>query len=472
MVAWHRWQVLRIHPMTDVVTEEKPSAQQGAGAAVPESGSSRTIPLSACFGWGSGAVGMSTLLSSVNALILKFMVDTLGMTAAIAGSIVAATRLFDAGLDPFMGSVSDRTASRWGRRRPYLLVGSILCASSSLAIFAVPFWLPNVSSEAYITFALIFFAVAYTVFAVPHLTMAVEMTDLPRERTFLISFRIYGNAIGTIFGASLGPWIVARHGGGEAGYIAMAWALAGIILATCLGSFWLTRSARTTPRSQASHAPRLRQLRLALDNRPFMTLMMAKATYVIGTGVHAAAMAFFITTVLQQSLALLGIISVLTMISVIMSQPVWVVLAKRWGKRRCFLAAAPGHMMVSLSWLFASASDPTWAVLARAPLMGFVGGGMLLATQAMLPDTLQYEFERTGVRQEGTLAGVFTAVERGVTALGVALAGLILSAGGYVGGEATQTSSALAAIYICVAAMPAIGVAISIAFIARYELDH
>lgn len=109
----------------------------------------------------------------------------------MVGVIIAATRIFHAIIDPVMGTISDRTHSRWGRRRRYLLLGALLCAFVPLMMFVVPQWVPSPFLLAYIAVSLFFYAITFTVFNVPHLAMPVEMTQSPSERTDLFTFRMY-----------------------------------------------------------------------------------------------------------------------------------------------------------------------------------------------------------------------------------------------------------------------------------------
>lgn len=429
-------------------------------------------PLAVGLGWASGTIGVIIVSSVINALILKFGVDNLGLSAAVAGVIITVTRLFDAALDPFMGSISDRTRSRWGRRRPYLLIGGILCAITPILVFSDPFSFALDYTVVYFTLGLMFFSVAYTVFNVPHLTMSYELTETPRQRTMLMSFRVYALGIGAVVGTMLGPWILTHYGGGLRGYAAMGWGLSVIILFTCLISFFATKNARVITVPAAADKPNIWQAFNAIHNRPFVSLITAKAFYLFGTGVASACYAFMITSVVQRDLTVLGLMLSAMMATLILAQPFWVWFSNRWGKRACFITAAPFNAAASFSWFFVAPGEPTWSLVLRAILIGFFGGGMALSINAMLPDTLQHEYERTGVAQEGVLAGIFTFVERTISALGVAATGAILAFGGYVSSSQVevQATSALTAIAIATGIVPAVCIILSIALMWRYNL--
>ncbi|QLC26393.1 MFS transporter [Parasphingopyxis algicola] len=423
-------------------------------------------------GWAFGSTGTAVLLGSVNTLLLIYIVDHLLLSATLAGTIISATRLFDAVIDPLMGSISDQTRSRWGRRRPYLLIGGILCALSVLLLFSNPLGVAAQYPAIFVTVALCFYAIAYTVYAVPYITMSYELTGNPKERTLLMSYRVYASSAGLMFAQALAPWIVARGGGGMAGFAMMGYVMAAIILIACLTSFVMTAHARVIQVDNVTQRPRLRDMGKALGNKPFVRLVGAKSCYLLGTGIQAAALAFFLTVALEKSLAILGLLSAALLASVVLSQPFWVWVCNRIGKRNTFYLAVPLNAGANLSWLLAQPGESAAGFVIRGILIGLAGGGMLLVIQAMLPDTLQYESERGGVSQEGVLSGVFTTIERGVSAISVAIAGLIMGVGGYVAGQADQSDSAIQALYFCVAISPAIGMIMAVLVLRGYSLKH
>ena len=103
---------------------------------------SARLPLSLCLGWASGTLGVAVMFNAVNILLLRYLTDYLGIAAAAASALIASSKLYDAVLNPVMGVVSDRTHTRWGRRRPWLLAGSLLAALALPALFVLPAWVP------------------------------------------------------------------------------------------------------------------------------------------------------------------------------------------------------------------------------------------------------------------------------------------------------------------------------------------
>ena len=174
------------------------------------------LPLIICIGWGMGTFGISSMFNSVNLLLQRFATDFLGIAAAAYGLIYLVSKIYDAATDPVMGALSDRTRSRFGRRRPYLLLGGALCAAAFIALFNAPSVVDSPHALLLLALLLIFYSTGYTVFNVPYLAMPAEMTRDYMERARLISFRVY--AIGfdkkgaAPFFAHLARLLRTRHG--------------------------------------------------------------------------------------------------------------------------------------------------------------------------------------------------------------------------------------------------------------------
>ena len=107
-----------------------------AGAAVAVGG--QKLPIRIVFGWGLGTLGVAVLFNATNFLLLRFLTDYAGLAAAAAGLAIALSKVYDAVTDPLMGVVSDRTRSRWGRRRPFLFLGGLVCGAAFVLLFNAP----------------------------------------------------------------------------------------------------------------------------------------------------------------------------------------------------------------------------------------------------------------------------------------------------------------------------------------------
>ena len=423
-------------------------------------------------GWGLGSLPASALSVTANVLLLRFMTDTLGIGAAVASSIFSIAKLWDAVNDPMIGVLSDRIRTPWGRRLPWILGGGLLSAIVVAAAFAAP--LQGSALVVYMAVMMLAFATTYSMLMIPYLAMPAEMTDSYHGRTQLMSFRVLFSSVGSTLGLGLGPMMLAAWGATRAGHARMALVIASIAALTIVICVWLIRDAPRTERPVVPPPPLLAQLRSTLDNRPFVWLLTAKFVYFIVLAFTLTTFAYFTKHVLKTSDAWLGTFLTVQSLSVIASQPVWLRVARVLGKKQGFMIAGACYGLAHLSWWFAGPDEPVALIFARAFAIGLAGGGTFLLTQAMLPDAIEYDRLRTGLRREGVFTGVFVFVEQAASALGVAIIGLFLAAMGYVaateGRVVAQPQSAILGIYVCMAILPFALQVVAILAISRYDL--
>ena len=435
----------------------------------------RTLPLQVCLGWGVGSLGMAVMFGLISTFALSFMTNFLAISAGVAGLLLGLSKVYDGITDPIMGVISDRTNSKIGRRRPYLLVGAFMLAATMVLMFNVPDFATTTGSIIYILVILILYATAYTVFNVPYLAMPAEMTEGYHERSYLMSFRVYGIAGAGYIGFFAGPIIIDFFGGGRAGFEGMAWIMGAAILISSLACFYYTKDAPFKNKVEAAPVGLKAQVSLIMQNRPFLWLMLAKLFGLLGQALSNPAKAFFFPLVLGASLSSFGWYWFAFYTSMVVSQTWWLKLGKRHGKRNIFIAALLLTVCVNLTWLLASSTEAFVVTLIRGVALGFLGGATLLMGQAMLPDTMEYDLRTSGLRREGVYAGVYTTIEKFAFAFGPAITGAVLAAMGYVassGGIAEQPDSAILAVYICAAGLPAITGILGAVALLGYDLTE
>jgi glycoside/pentoside/hexuronide:cation symporter, GPH family len=435
--------------------------------------SAAELPLRLRIGWGLGSLPGSALSVTANVLLMRFMTDTLGISAALGSSVFAFAKLWDAVNDPLIGAFSDRVSTPWGRRLPWILAGGLLSAVVVVASFSVPIQ-SGPGLVVYMGVAMLLFATTYSLLMIPYLAMPAEMTQSYHGRTQLMSLRVLFSSMGSSIGLTGGPWLLHQWGATRAGHASMALVIAGIAAATTVLCVWLIRDAPRTVRPAGVTPGLLVQLRSALSNRPFAWLLVAKCLYFVTLAFTLTTFAYFTKHVLKTSDAWLGAFLLAQSLSVVLSQPLWLRVARLLGKQRGFMLAGACYGLAYFSWWFAGPDEPLPLIFARAIAIGIAGGGTFLLTQAMLPDAIEYDHLRTGLRREGVFTGVFVFVEQAAGAVGVAIIGFVLAATGYVatteGRLVTQPQSAIQGIYFCMAILPLAFQAIAILAISRYDL--
>ena len=258
----------------------------------PEQARVGQLSRGAMIAWGIGTLGPVTVLTATNALLLRFLTDHYGLAAGLAASLIALSKFYDAFADVAMGLVSDRTRSRWGRRRPYLIGGAVLLAISLLALFAPPAFASGNARIVYMALVLMFYATAYTVFNVPYMAMPGEMTRTYHERTELMRWRVYAVGLAIIIASALGPKLLQYFGGDEAAYAKMALVFVPVVIAAGVVAFYGTANTPSTQRVETNHSF-VEQLRSAAGNRPFIVLIAVKFITLMSLGVQSIFPFFF-----------------------------------------------------------------------------------------------------------------------------------------------------------------------------------
>lgn len=434
------------------------------------------MPWTLYVGWGSGTLGLTAFMVG-SYLLLRFMTDYMGVAPALAGTIFALAKIYDGIADPILGSISDRAQTRWGRRRPFLLGGAFACGLTFMLAFNAPVMSSPGAAVAMLTALLILHATSYAIFAVPYMAMPAEMTDDPHERSKLMSARVINGSLGNLVGGWATASLIAWFGGGLAGHRAMGIVVGLIIFAVLMTCFVMTKNARQVHiEAGQRHVPYRQQMRAAMRNRPFAILQGSKLMLLTAAGLHTGGAAFFVQRRLEASDAWLGAIFATLAAGTVMAQPFWLWLARRLGKRDAFTVAGIFTAASWLCWLPLGPGAAGFWIIVVGLLAGIGNGGIVMISQSMLPDTIEYQRRQTGLRAEGSFAGVYIMVEKLGQAIGTSLTGLILGLFGYVhatGGIAVkQPPSAVLGITLIYCVISTAFLLISVAVMRFYPLDE
>ncbi len=394
---------------------------------------SERLPFRLVLGWGLGCFASATVYQVTSVLLLRYLIDYVGMAAALAGAMIGFSKIYDVVTDPFIGAWSDRTRSPWGRRRPFILAGGLVSALAFSGLFATGALHSGTARDLAVLAGLIGVTTGYALLSIPHLAMPGEMTDDYHERTFVMSFRVAGQGLAQLAGTVLGPWLILRYGGGSHGYSVMGVTVGLIVLVGAALCFAGTRGARGT-QSEPVNLTLSQKLKLAFSNRPFVSLLCCKLGNMTGVTWYLALLPFVFIVVTKAGYGRMSLYFLFQGVATLISQPIWVRLSRRIGKKRCFYLGAVLYGLGIATWGLAAEGEPVAFTIARAIWIGLAGGGTLLMASALLPDAITHDFDRTGLRREGVFAGVVTTVEKGAGALAASLIGACFSAAGYVSG--------------------------------------
>ena len=227
------------HDGTAAAVGGTPSVSTSA-ARLPAADADR-LSVRLCIGYGIGDIPVAILAASFGFLILRFMTDFLGVAASVAGLLIAFSKLYDTVADPVMGAISDRFHSRMGRRRPFLILGALLAAAALIAFFNLPQFANPTLKLIYVGGALILYTTAYTVWQVPYMAIAAEMTESYQERSRIMAYMLYGGMTGQILLGVCGPWLLSYWGSGRVAYQRMGFVLAAVTLVSGFYCFFRGR---------------------------------------------------------------------------------------------------------------------------------------------------------------------------------------------------------------------------------------
>jgi GPH family glycoside/pentoside/hexuronide:cation symporter len=423
-------------------------------------------------GWGIGTLGASLLLNGFSMLAAFYLTTVLGIAAATAAAVLFIAKLWDIVSNPIMGLISDATATRWGRRRPYLLLGGLVAGGAYALLYSAALT-PLGSSLPAVALVVVLVGTGYTIFNVPYMAMPSEMVDDYHERTRMFSYRVFFIAIGTLIGGAAGQKIAEFFGGGAAGYAMMGLVIGVGIFVFMSAAFFGTAGARFTSRT----GPRIgfaEQVRHGLRNRPFVALLLVKFTQLFGLFTGTAMAIFVVRFVIGKQnpgdwMLWFGAMSLVGQIATI---PLWLALARRIEKQWTYMVATVLFCVVSLSWLLAGPDEPLWFFCLRAFLKGVGAAGLLLMGQSMLPDTIEYDFKRTGLRREGVFSALYSFVEKVAAAIAPSILLLVYAAYGFESKSPVQTAEAIDGIRISAALLPCIYFGLSLVPLWFYRLTE
>jgi len=393
----------------------------------------KTVSWGVRFAYALPAFALAVVGIPIYVYIPKFYTDVVGADITLVGIVLLAVRLFDAVSDPVIGALSDRTDTRFGRRRPWL-AGAVLPLVAAILFLFVP---PGLEPDAAVAwFGVGMFAVflAWTAITVPYESLGPELSFDYDERTTILSLRDGALILGTVVAAA-SPAIVegvlglADDAAGErAKFRAVAFAYAPLIVGACLLCAAVVRERDRSSLSAPSTNP-FRDLRRLAGNRPFMILLASYTVAAIGSNLPATLIPYYVEYVIGdpdvEKFLLLYFVTGVALL------PLWVWAAKRIGKKWAWIAAASINAGTFAGVFFLGRGDVTaYAILVVASGIGF--GATLALPSAMQADVIDYEELRSGKRREGEIIGIWAVSKKLAAAFGVFVAFPILGVAGYV----------------------------------------
>lgn len=375
-----------------------------------------------------------------------FLTDVVGLDPRLASFAALIGIIWDAINDPLVGILTDRMRSRWGRRRPFLLIFAIPFGASFLLLWWAPPWHSQIALAATVTLAFMVSDTLETLCGVPFSSLLPELTPDYDERTTLTSFRIFFNLLASLVTAVAAPAIVdAALASGlsqQQGYLIVAGIFGGLAAIPFLLIFAVVRErfgAADRPQETVTFK---QTVRTAWANIPFRFATLIYMLNWITFDIVALALPFFLVywiargnmltsvTLLGVSLPLESAVFALLLVTATVALPFWLWLSHRLGKHIAYIIGMVFWAGVQIG-IFMVRPGQITLVLWMAFLAGLSVSAAHILPDAMFPDVIEWDELRTGRRQEGIYYGVKNFIRKLTGALAIFIALQILGWFGY-----------------------------------------
>jgi GPH family glycoside/pentoside/hexuronide:cation symporter len=420
--------------------------------------------------YGSGDFGFAFTDTAIGVLFAIFLTDVVGLDPGLAAIAIFLGRSWDYINDPLIGYLSDRTRSRWGRRRPYLLFGFLPFALAFAALWWIPPTQNPVWLAAYYSLAYLVYDASATFVYMPYYALTPELTLDYDERTSLTSYRMAFSIFGALCAFIVPLAIIGTMRPENAGKVWMVGLIFGVasalpLLLTFLGT-------RERPEFIQQEQPKLSEsLRAAAHNRPFIFAAGIFLFTWTAVEIIQAVLLFFLKyrmNLEQESDLIAGTIFIVALLTL----PFWVWASQHWDKRIAYIS---GMVFLSSVMIVLIVVSPSWGKPVAFGLAGLAGigvGAVHVLTWSMIPDAIEWDELETGQRHEGMFYSLVTLFRKVSSSIAVPLILLSLKWSGYVSNAAVQTPSAVTAIRIMMGPVPSVLLCAGIVFALIYPLSR
>jgi GPH family glycoside/pentoside/hexuronide:cation symporter len=417
--------------------------------------------------YGIGDLGNAVVNSAIQFFLMKFYTDGALVLPALAGNALLVGKIWDAINDPLFGWVTDRTKSRFGKRRVFMIFGAIPLGIAIALLWFVP-TTDRILTFIWIAFTFILFDTLWTLTNVPYYALTSELTDDYDERSNLTTYRMVMAVPAYLVGAALTPAIVGLFALQRTGY-----AFIGILYGTIAAAVLLISAAGIRERkgltvSKPETSP-LKSLTIALKNKPFLWLCGVYFIINISFAFTKTLMAYFLEYQLlmkEETSLVMG----LMLICVTISLPFWQWVSRKMDKGPAYaLGMAVGALAVALTFFMPHSS--TGLIYGIAALAGFGFSAQWIFPWAMVADVVDYDRVQTGQQRSGMYYGVWGLATKVSEAFALAAVGWILTGFGYQP-NVEQSVRALLGIRLFFGVIPAVFIFASLPFLFRYPITR
>ncbi len=391
---------------------------------------SSSIPKREKVAYGFGCFGQNMLYNLMANFLLFFYTDIFGILPAAAGTILLVARMWDAVNDPLMGMIADRTRSRWGKFRPYLLFTPILFVPFAFAAFSAPDFSPR-GKIAWAAFTYIGFGMIYTASDVPFWAMSSTMSEDTKERSSIVVYpRFMATVAIALATLATQPLILlfSVEGKPESGYQMTSLAYALLTVLCFLIAFLFVKER---VHSEGQERPRFSEIpKVFGSNKPLLLVILSGLFTGIAQTGKLSMLIYYAKYNLQNELlyTLLAGINIPFILIGIATVPL---LTSKWGKKRACIIYYAIFAAGSLGFFLTGWNN--FALLLVFNCISSLGMASPQVIQtAMIADTIEYGELKTGKRSEGTIFSSQTFLAKLSAAVTSIIIASTLSLAGYI----------------------------------------
>jgi len=417
--------------------------------------------------YGIADMGFNFYWTNVSTFLLIFYTDVFGLTAAAAASMMFIIKIINAFTDPMIGALADRTSTRWGKFRPYLMWGALPLAGAAVLTYTTP----DLSDSgkliwAYATYLLMM--VCYTCINIPYNALSGVMSSDPQQRSSINGLRFIFAFGGSTLVTAATPWLVNTLGDGDA---QRGWQLTMIvwgIAAACLFAvtFFNTRERIAPPPGQKSDV--VQDIRDLTRNGPWVVLFFLALIIMVTITLRGTTAAYYFKYYVGRPDLIASFIPAY-MIAASLGAALTPVMTRFVDKKRLMIILMSLTTVFSCGFFFIP-KDQVALMYALQVAMGFVLGPKSPLAFSMYADTADYNEWRTGRRATGMTFAAATFSQKLGTAVAVAVIGAIFTALGYVP-NATQSAGSQEGIVWLMSFIPAFFALLAVVCMFFYNLD-
>lgn len=417
--------------------------------------------------YGGSDFGNSMAHTVIAFFLLIFLTDVVRLSPVMAGTLILIGKTWEAIIAPFIGHMTDRTQTRWGRRRPFLLWFAVPFGLFFSLIWAIP--LPSAPKFQFFLMLGLFlgYITSFEMIQIPYASLAPELTRDYDERTRLNGYRMIFSLFGAMAAMIFPAFFFMRAPELHQGYRMMGLCFGIIIMLLPLISFLGTKEGRVEPEKQHAF---FRNLRLTFKNRPFLLSLIAYLAALITLDVITALFLYYLKYNFGIREENCNLVFGIVFGAAVLFTPVWVIISNRFGKRAAFWSGM-GFLAAGQIALVLIPSDLSSLIYWLAPLAGIGLASVQVIPLSMIPDAIEFDQLKTGGRPEGIYFGVVTFIYQIVSAIALYGVSLVLEFSGYRP-EVVQSKVVLWSFRIMLGGLPVIFLLIVILALRKYPINR